>query len=174
MQDIEETIEARFSAIAPKADFCSLRLVSERDEYLLVRQNILQPVSTSNDVGVMITVIDRGGMGYAATSDLTEAGLQEAADRAKTWAHRAVGRGLVDHSSIAYPQSVGEYTSPTKQPWDSVSLSEKIDLLQTACEQLKTDDRIVDWDTSLWYTESDTLYLTTHGGRVRQNLRFIV
>ncbi|HIA14384.1 MAG TPA: TldD/PmbA family protein [Nitrospirales bacterium] len=174
MQDIEETIEARFSAIAPKADFCSLRLVSERDEYLLVRQNILQPVSTSNDVGVMITVIDRGGMGYAATSDLTKAGLQEAAERAKTWAYRAVGRGLVDHASIAYPQSVGEYTSPTKQPWDSVSLSEKIDLLQTACEQLKTDDRIVDWDTSLWYTESDTLYLTTHGGRVRQNLRFIV
>ena len=174
MTEVEEAIEARFSAIAPKADFCSLRLVSERDESISVRQNILQPVSASHDVGGMITIIDRGGMGYAATCDMTEAGLRDAVERAKTWAHCSADRALVDYAAVAYPVSVGEYTSPTNKPWDSVPLAKKIDLLQSACEQLKTDDRIVDWDTGLWYTESDSLYLTTHGGRVHQNLRFVV
>ena len=174
MQDIEATIEARFAAVAPRADFCSLRLVNERDEFLSVRQNVVQPVSTSHDIGVMITVIDRGGIGYAATSDLTESGLRDAGECAKAWAHRSLERRLVDYAAMTYPRSVGEYTSPTEIAWDSVPLSDKIDLLQATCATLKSDDRIVDWETSLWYTESDSLYLTTHGGRVRQRLRFLV
>ncbi|MBQ27312.1 MAG: peptidase C69 [Nitrospiraceae bacterium] len=174
MRTIEEIVEAHFSVVAPKVDFCSLRFVSERDEYLSVRQNILQPVSTSHDVGVMITVIDRGGMGYAATSELTESGLRDAVECAKTWAQRSSGCGVMDYATITYPQAVGEYESPTKKPWDSVALSEKINLLQATCEQLKIGDRIVDWETSLWYTEANSLYLTTHGGRVRQQLRFVL
>src|SRR4030095_10282284 len=59
-------------------------------------------------------------------------------------------------------------------PWCAVSLADKIDLLRTECARLKTDDRIVDWDASLWYTEMETLYLTADGGRVRQLFRYIV
>tara|TARA_B100000315_G_scaffold260889_1_gene326891 strand:+ start:8878 stop:10323 length:1446 start_codon:yes stop_codon:yes gene_type:complete len=174
IRTLEETLEARFFAVLPEVDFCSLRFVRERDECLLVRQNILQPVSTSRDIGVMITVIDRGGMGYAATSELTEVGLRNAVKCAQSWAQRSVSCGVLDYSTIRYPSAVGEYASQTKNSWDSVTLSEKIDLLQAVCGQLKTDDRIVDWDSSLWYTEVDSLYLTTHGGRVRQQFRFVV
>jgi predicted Zn-dependent protease len=55
-----------------------------------------------------------------------------------------------------------------------VPLAEKIDLLRTECTRLKTDDRIVDWEASLWHTEMDTLYLTADGGRVRQVFRYIM
>lgn len=82
MHHAELRIEERFNHIAPKADFCSLRLVQERASSLSVRQNILQPVSTSEDLGVMITVVDGSGLGYAGTSDLTEAGLRQAAEQA--------------------------------------------------------------------------------------------
>ena len=34
---------------------------------LSVRQDVLQPVRSSEDSGVMLTVYDAGGMGYAAT-----------------------------------------------------------------------------------------------------------
>src|SRR5213075_1507465 len=47
-------------------------------------------------------------------------------------------------------------------------------LLRLTSERLKIDDRIVDWDASLWHTESDTLYLTADGGRARQLFRYIV
>ena len=106
IRTLEETLEARFFAVLPEVDFCSLRFVRERDECLLVRQNILQPVSTSRDIGVMITVIDRGGMGYAATSELTEVGLRNAVKCAQSWAQRSVSCGVLDYSTIRYPSAI--------------------------------------------------------------------
>lgn len=164
----QQYITERFRAIAPAVDFCSLRFVQTRSESLSVRQNIVQPVSTSEDAGAMITVIDDGGMGYAGTSDLTETGLRRAAEYALAWARRSAGRSVTDFSRISFPRPAGEYTTPTQSPWDESPLKEKLDLLRAQCERLRTDDRIVDWEASLWYTESDHLFLTSDGGRARQ------
>ncbi len=86
MHKHQDHIVARFHAIAPAVEFCALRLVHTRSEYLAVRQNIVQPVSTTEDVGAMISVIDKCGFGYAGTSDLTEIGLRRAAAHAQAWA----------------------------------------------------------------------------------------
>ena len=40
--------------------------------------------------------------------------------------------------------------------------------------RLGVDPRIVDWEASVWYTETDTIYLTADGGRVEQHLRQVV
>ena len=167
-------IEERFNHIAPKADFCSLRLVQERATSLAVRQNILQPVHTSEDLGVMITVIDGSGLGYAGTSDVTEAGLRQAAEQALGWAKRSRGHSVVNFSQVPLARPSGKYASPVAIAWESVPLSDKIDLLQGVCKRLKTDPRIVDWEASLWYAENETLYLTADGGRTEQRLSSIV
>ena len=117
---MQERIAERFRAIAPAVDFCSLRFVQTRSEFLAVRQNILQPVSTSEDAGAMITVIDEGGMGYAGTSDLTEAGLRRAVEHALSWARRSAGRSVVDFSRIPFPRPEGEYVSPVQIPWSGM------------------------------------------------------
>src|SRR5262245_40173301 len=171
---MQERITEHFHTIAPAADFCSLRFVQTRSEFLSVRQNILQPVSTSEDIGAMITVIDGGGMGYAGTSDLTEAGLRRAAGHALSWARRSAGPSVVDFSRVPFPRPEGEYHSPVQIPWSGMLRQDKIDLLRLTSEELKIDDRIIDWETSLWHTESDTLYLTADGGRARQLFRYIV
>jgi len=171
---MQERITEHFHTIAPAADFCSLRFVQTRSEFLSVRQNILQPVSTSEDLGAMITVIDGGGMGYAGTSDLTETGLRRAAEHALSWARRSAGRSVVDFSRVPFPHPDGEYLSPVQIPWNGMLRQDKIDLLRLASERLKIDERIVDWEASLWHTESDTLYLTTAGGRARQLFRYMV
>jgi len=61
-----------------------------------------------------------------------------------------------------------------QKTWNSLSLVEKIDMLHAESVRLKTDDRIVDWDASLWYTESDTVFVTADGGRVDQRFRYLV
>ena len=71
-------IEDHFRRIVPSGQFCSLRFVHERSEFLCVRQNVLQPVSTAEDMGAMVTVVADGGLGYAGTSDITLSGLQRA------------------------------------------------------------------------------------------------
>lgn len=174
MPDRQQIVTDRFRTIAPAVEFCSLRLVRTHSEYLSVRQNILQPVSTSEDVGAMITIIDKGGLGYAATSDLTERGLRCAAEQAWTWAQRGAGHSVVDFSTITIPPPSGGYTSPVLISWDAVPLSNKLDLLRSTCEKLKADERIVDWESSLWHTKTDTLFVTADGGRVHQVFSYIV
>ena len=95
-----ENLEKRFRSIAPPVQFCSLRYVEERDQVVQVRQNVLEPVQNSTDMGVMITVVHEGGIGYGATSDLSESGLARAAADARDWAKRTAGSGIVDFSIL--------------------------------------------------------------------------
>jgi predicted Zn-dependent protease len=164
----------RFRQAAPPVDFCSLRYVRERSEYLAVRQDVVQPVATSEDSGAMLTVYAGSGMGYAATSDLSLSGLRGAAAQAHDWARLSARQSVVDVAQLIVEPPHGEYHSVEHQPWPSMPLSEKIDLLRGECARLKTDDRIVDWETSLWHTAVDTLYLTADGGQVEQHFRYLV
>ncbi|MEN8148920.1 MAG: TldD/PmbA family protein, partial [Planctomycetota bacterium] len=169
-----EKIEERFRAVAPKTGFWSLRVASERREMVQVRQNILQPVGTGRDMGAMITVLDQGGMGYAATSDLTENGLAAAVRHATGWAHRTARASVVDFKDVETQAPSGEYRGPVATPWDSVPIAGKIDLVKGQCEKLKTDDRIVDWDAFVWFTKMNQLLVTANGGRVEQEFDYLV
>ena len=169
-----ESIETRFRQAAPAVDFCSMRLVSERSEMLSVRQDVLQPVVRSEDCGAMLTVWNKGGMGYAATSDLSAGGIRRAIDEACNWANQSAAHSLVDFSKIVMEQPTGEYAVQETEAWQSVSLADKIDLLRHEGARLKIDPRIVDWDASLWHTDVDALYLTAAGGRVQQSFHTLV
>ena len=168
------SIEKRFRALTPAVDFCSLRVVRERMESLTVRQDVLQPVGTSEDFGAMVTVLHDGGMGYAATSDLSDAGLKAAIDHATRWAAATSRASVVDFRKVHRPSPTGEYRSPVERPWNSISLGEKIDLAKRECARLKVDDRIVDWSASLWWTGTEQLYVTSDGGRNAQSFEYIV
>jgi len=169
-----EQIETRFNQIIPQADYCTLRYVQERGETVLVRQNILQPVTRAEDAGVMITVLDNGGMGYGATSDLTTAGLQRAAQHALDWARSSAGRTVADFSKAPRTTVQAEYHTPVRKAWQSMSLKEKVDLLRAESERLKIDEQIVDWHAGLVYAEADTLLLTSEGSRLRQRFCYLI
>jgi len=169
-----ETLEARFRKIAPEADYCSLRYQSETDEMVSVRQDVLMPVADGTDAGAMITVAQDGGIGYAATSDLTASGLREAARRALRWAKRSAGRAVTDFSKLPHSSAVGTYETPVQRPWKSLGLGERIDLVKAESARLKTDDRIVDWFAAVAATEGESLYVNTHGARIEQRFQFML
>ena len=168
MDQQHEQIAKRFRRIMPSIDFCSLRIVRERSESLAVRQDVLQPVSNGDDLGAMVTVIHQGGCGYAGTSDLTEAGLSRALEHARGWAQRSAERSVTDFSQVGFAHPQGEYETAVAVAWDTVPLADKIALLQQESTRLKTDERIVDWEASLWHTQSDTLYITNGDSRIHQ------
>ena len=171
---MQDRIAERFQQMALPGDFCSLRLVQERSEALSVRQNVLQPARASEDIGAMLTVLSGGGMGYAATSDLSVSGLQRAAEQAHDWALQSAGRSVVDFAKLPQEPPSGAYASREDIPWRSVPLGDKIDLLQTECARLKIDDRIVDWNAALWFTDVESLYLTSEGGQVQQRFAYLI
>jgi predicted Zn-dependent protease len=141
---------------------------------LAVRQGITQPVTYRDDYGAMITVIDHGGLGYGATSDLTTAGLKRAADEALEWAKRSAGRAVCDFSQIDMPRPEGKYESRASTPWQSVPLREKLELLQEECRRLKIHDRIVDWSTALWQVDMETVHVAPDGRTATQRISLII
>ncbi len=167
-------VAARFRDVAPAADACTLRLVDERDEHLLVRRGVVQPPRISYDRGAMVTVWDGGGVGYAATSDLSSAGLRAAAAQARDWARAtAAVHVLRDVPAPTLPRA-GAYRSRVETPWDSLPLADKVDLLRREEARLGGDDRIVDREAGLWHTALDTLLVDADGGRVEQRFSYVM
>ncbi|MDJ0522615.1 MAG: TldD/PmbA family protein [Planctomycetota bacterium] len=169
-----EDLEKRFREVLPDVDYCSLRYESESGESIAVRRNVLQPVSDHTDAGAMVTVAHGGGLGYAATSDLSTSGLREAVTRAQAWAARTAGRSVADFSALPQSDARGEYESPVARRWTDTSLGDRIDLVRGPCEQLKTDDRIVEWYAGVSFADVESLYLNNHGARIHQRFHFVV
>jgi len=171
---MQDEIKQRFYKIIPPVDFCSLRYLEERSEMLSVRQQVIEPPTRRFDVGVMITVMDKGGLGYAATSDLTESGLREAVARAQRWAEQSQPYMLFDTRKLVPPHHKGEYASVVTKPWNSLSVADKLDLLRQEMTQCPINDKIVDWKGLLWSIQAEQLYLTAEGGEIHQHQEFLI
>ena len=169
-----DILQRDFRSLAPAVDFCALRFVEESSEYLAVRQDVPEPPQLSVNRGAMVTVIDNGGLGYAATSDLSRAGLAQAIDRARGYAGLTAGRGVMDYGAVEMPRPRGEYRSPVARDPASLSRRDKYELLASEGKQCRIDDRIVDWEANLWTTSSKQAYFTADGGDVRQEFQFVV
>jgi len=168
-----DLIATRFKKIAPKVDFWSLRIVNEHSQRISVRQDIVQPVHNSSSAGVMVTIIIGDGIGYSATSDVTESGLKTAISKASNIAKFTSSNSVFSASDMARPSTSGKYETPVISTWDSMSLKEKISLLQSNCASLKVDDKIVDWHSYLSNTDSDTLLITSDDIRIEQSFHYI-
>ena len=159
------------SALPTDVDYATLRLVDERSERIVVRRGELEPVSSGYDTGVMITVWHGGGLGYAATSDLSDSGLHRAADQARRWADATASAAV----GLVAPQSDlrADWASPVERSWEEMGLDDRIDLLHTQATRLRVDDRMIDWLAALSRRDVDTLLLTSTGGRIRQQFSYV-
>lgn len=165
-------VEQRFRNLMPAVDFCSLRLVRECHEVLSVRRDVVQPVRFTEDSGAMVTVVD-GGLGYAATPDLSQAGLKRAIQQAREWARATAPIHLLNGDFFREPH-VGEYQTQVQRPWAGMHVAEKLSLLSQECRRLKLDDAILDWQAGFWHSDIDTLYMTADGGRLQQTYTMLL
>jgi predicted Zn-dependent protease len=72
------------------------------------------------------------------------------------------------------PHPRGEHRAPALEPWEQTPLPAKVDRLARASERLKRSSVIVDWEAELWFTRTQTLYLTNGGGRTFQTADLLV
>jgi len=155
------------------ADFWSLRFVSETCESLAVRKNVALPYCVSHDTGVMASVYADGGYGYAATADLSPAGLRDALERAAAWARATARMAIVDARGLPRPRPTGEYASPsldtplpTRREW--------YELLAAESAAAGFDARIVDWEAVCDIRTATHRLVTSEGGDVVQRYRFLL
>jgi predicted Zn-dependent protease len=156
-----------------RADFWSLRFVDERSESFAVRKNVPMPYTASTDRGAMASVYADGGYGYAATSDMSPAGLQAALDRAAHWARTTAKLALFDSAALPRPAPAGEFVSPSladRMP----SRREWYHLLAEESRAAGFDSRIVDWEAAVEIRIATHRLVTSAGGDTIQRYRFVM
>ena len=159
----------RFRALRSSAAFWSLRAHDETRELLAVRQDTVEPPHLSADRGAMLSAVTEGGYGYCATSDLSQAGLQAALDRASAWAEATRGRSVVEFDPRNMPAPRGAYASPATQ--EHPGQDALLDLLAAECRRAKVDARIVERVAALELVDEQRVFLTNTGGELRQRFR---
>ena len=121
----------------------------------------------------MVTVIHAGGLGYAATSDTSTAGLQNALSKAEQWARASVGHTVTNYSQVPMSSVEARYETPVKTAWQSLSLQDKIALLMKTSESMAIHEEIVDWYAALWRVQAQMTYWTSQGGLIEQSLEHL-
>ncbi|MFK8331605.1 TldD/PmbA family protein [Pseudomonas sp. BJa5] len=172
MFEMTALLRQRFAALRSNADFFSLRHVQQSQQHLSVRKNVAEPPFLQRDEGVMLTVRLKGVEAYAATADLSQAGLQRALEHAEALA-RQIGRcALLDLREQPVASARMDYCSPNlEQP--VASLADCFDLLARESASVPADSRLVNWQASLGISHVEQIYLNTAGAELRQAQRFI-
>ncbi|WP_339544042.1 TldD/PmbA family protein [Pseudomonas sp. RA_35y_Pfl2_P32] len=172
MFDFHPQLKQRFAALRTGAEFFSLRYVRESGQYLSVRKNVAEPPRLSRDEGAMLTARVNGVEAYAATNDLSPAGLQAALDRAEQQARALAAHALLDLRQHAVSSERGDYLSPNlQQPFPS--LSECYQLLGAESAAVPKDERLVNWQVSIGINHVEQIYLNSAGAELRQAQRFV-
>jgi predicted Zn-dependent protease len=168
-----ESIAQRFRRLAPTGvDHASLRVVEEDSKTTRVRQDVVEPAERSIDRGGIVTVLAGDGIGYAATGDLSDAGLRVAIERAVQWAQLSRGRSVFDDAPTL-PKAAGRYASATARPL-ALSAADRLDLLMRESKACRIDERIVDWEASLWTVRSRQMTAAIDGGETLQEFDFTI
>ena len=167
-------IAARFAAVAPASDFWSVRVMRGRSEHLGVTRGVVDPIAASDDLGAMVTVHAKGGMGYAATSDVSAAGLARAGREALAWAERVAGRMVAPLPARSGAAVQYDHEDTPRVAWNAVSRTDKIARLMQQAVLLKRNDSIADWSAELSFTDEESVLATSAGDFIRQRRGIVI
>ncbi len=155
-------------------DAAQLRLVEEESQVWGVRRGVVQPASLASQRGAMVTVWAAGGTGYAASADVSDAGLRDAITRALVIAKRCAALPqLATPRPLALPRG-GAWSGPCERSWAQSDIAATLDLLHAADKSLAAGSAIVDRGASLWTTRHRTLLVDADGGAVTQQFELLV
>lgn len=168
-----ERIEGLFRELAPAVDHCAIRIEHRREERLCVERDVAQAPRNLDSMGAMVTIRHKGGLGYAATSDLSRDGIRHAIDSARAWAEASAGKMVPGFAEPATKPVTANWKGPERKPWAALSHTQKMDRLMAASRALKIDPRILDWSAIFWSIAKEQLYLTASGTRIAQHFHYL-
>jgi len=133
-----------------------------------VRDDVAEPSTLSHSRGAMVTVVTKMGLGYASTSDLSQAGLAQATSRAQELAELHSRLGLFP--ADLYPRSAlqAHYSASVREPWTTRTLDDKLGLLFDACRHLDRDPRLVERAAWLGHRRTEQLLTSSDGAEIKQ------
>jgi predicted Zn-dependent protease len=153
-----------------KAEWVGLRYVREKTHSFNVKDDAFDSYDVSESEGVMVEALVAGQMGYAATSELTEAGISKALESAVQQADRASQFSAFQATPAVRPSTKKRYQSLELQKLQSIKTSDVFDRLLAISKMMKVDSKIVRRFSRLLYVEVETQLLSSSGSDAFQRL----
>ena len=118
------------AATAAGASYCDVRIGRYLRQFVITRETRVQNVVNTESIGAGVRVIANGTWGFAATSDLSNAGIAKAAQQAVAIA-KANSAAQTEPVRLAPVKGVGEvsWATPIAKNGMEVPVKDKVDLL---------------------------------------------
>lgn len=150
------------------APWAGLRYSREHTQSREVRNDAPDKNATSLDEGVMCEVLIDGHFGYAATADISSAGLERTFDKAIA-ATRATSAYKVHAFDDGHRAGVqGRYESPTQIKLAATPLARITECLLAASKAMAVDDKIVNRAAKAMVIQTQIDYFNTSGTHTSQ------
>ncbi len=155
------------------AHWAGLRYSCETTIQRVVRNDRPERNQSCLEVGAMCEVLVDGHFGYAATADLSNAGLERAFDRAIATTRATSGHKVHRFAASQRPKATGTYRSPRERDLDATSLSEITDCLLAATQAMKLSDLLVNRSASAMLIQTQVNYFSSNGSDTRQSFDMV-
>ena len=161
-------LEALDSALRPGVTYADVRIVESRDRELGTKNGKPGQVSSDESVGIGIRVLADGCWGFAATDDLTRAGVESAAALAVDIARSSALAKKHDVTLAPEAKHEATWVSPCQIDPFSVSVEEQLALLTAVDEELRRASGVTLAQTSMIFHRSRQIFVSSIGSVIDQ------
>jgi len=173
MTSISHTVATALQFACKQVPWAAVRYSRESTTQRVVRNDVPQTNDTSTDEGAMCEVLLDGHFGYAATADLSAAGLQEAFSRAIETTRASSARKAHAFAARQRPAVSGSYRSARTRALDTTGLAEIMDCLLAATAAMKGADTLVNRMAHAMLVQTQVDYFTSAGAQTSQSFDMV-
>lgn len=161
-------MDALDAALRPGVSYADVRVVDSRDRDLSTKNGKPGQISSSESRGLGIRVLANGCWGFAATDDLTKAGIESTAALAVDIAQSSAL--AKKHDVVLAPEDKFEavWISPCRIDPFSVSVEEQLALLLAVDERLRHNRGITLAQTAMTFRRSRQVFVSSLGSEIDQ------
>jgi TldD protein len=158
------------AAAAAGATYCDIRFVRRTDEWITSRDDAVHGITRSASAGAGVRVLKRGAWGFAATPDLSEAGLKRAVERAIALAEASAA--IVSAPVQLSPEAVYQdsWQTPIQKDPFRVPLAHKIAMLLEVNKAARAAAALDAVEAYLAGAGEEKTFFSSEGSAIEQQL----
>jgi TldD protein len=161
-------LEALDSALRPGVTYADVRVIESRERNLSTKNGKVGHVSSAESAGLGIRVLSAGCWGFAATDDLTKAGVESAAALAVDIAQSSALAKKRDVALAPEDKYEAVWISPCSIDPFSVSVDEQLALLLAIDAQLRHNRGITLAQTAMVFQRARQVFVSSLGSVIDQ------
>ena len=167
---IHRLLEAAQQA-APEAEWIGLRRCIHHLSAFSSIDGKFDQAFAHDEEGLMLEVLYKGTFSYAATPDVSPAGIGKAAERALAAAQSAAPHALYRFDRSVRPQAHINYATK-RQKLSGIPAGETVDLLCSICANAQVSPHIIQTAASCEIGITEIEMASTNGAEIRQTIHF--